>query len=1362
MKLTMQKRLILSILPVIVGLGFGSLCPAQELEIDFERITIEQGLSQSSINCIIQDSRGFMWFGTQDGLNRYDGYDFIVYKRSSLDTFTISSNWITSLFEDVSGTIWIGTQGGGLNRFDRFTEKFVSYMHDANDPASLISNDVRSVYEDKAGTFWIGTGMGVCTFDRRTGKFQRLAGGNGIEQAYVSTIFEDRAGQIWFGTQGSGLYKLTNQRNRRTILHYTHRPNFANSLSNDFVNAIYQDKNKTIWVGTAGGLNKLLSEENASFISFKNDDKNPASLSFDRVQTIFEDRLGILWIGTDGGGLNCFDPRDPLRNKFVSYHQDPINLNSLSENRVYSLFEDKSGTLWIGTGGGLSKFDRKPKKFGHFKTEPYNPNSLNVSEVWCFFEDRDGILWIGTNGGGLNRFDRRNNTFSFYRNDSRNSQSLSEDRVWSILQDDKGSLWIGTNGGGLNKMNPNTGIFSRYRRDPANRKSLSDNRVKVLLKSRDGIIWIGTRAGGLNKLDPDSEEFESYMNDPLNPNTISSNDIYSLFEDRDGFIWVGTFGGGLNRFDRKTGKFTVYKNETKDPNSISSNGILSMCEDKSGNFWIGTQNGGLNKLDREKGTFAHYSREAGLPNEVVYAVLEDNQGFLWISTNKGLSRIRYDLASDNLEIRNYDQHDGLQSDEFNGGAYYKDRKGELFFGGVNGFNVFLPEEVKDNSHIPPMVLTAFKKFDRIQKLETSVSEIKEIKLSFKENVFSFEFAALDFTRPEKNQYAYKMEGFDNDWIYSGSRRYANYTNLDGGTYTFRVKGTNNDGLWNETGAAVTIVITPAFWNTWWFRISIILLIGWAVVGYYRSRVTAVQKQNEILEIKVEERTKSLREMNSKIIETDRLKSEFLANMSHELRTPLNAIIGFSELLQDEMKERATPDQMQSLQDIHHSGKHLLQLINDILDLSKIEAGKMELNQEYFEVPQLLDTIKRTVAPLLDKKSQVLEIRVDGEMKIFADLNKIKQVIINLLSNAIKFSSPGTVIGIESIILYNGRQPVFQLAVKDNGRGIPKEFHDVIFDEFRQVDGSSTREDQGTGLGLALCRRLIEMHGGKIWVESELNKGSKFVFLIPQRPNGDETALKPTIEKGDVFDNNIILIIEDDFQSANLIKRFLELEGYRTIHINNGTDALAETRKIRPLAITLDIMLPGKDGWEVLQELKSDPATRGIPVFIVSVTDNKDLAYSLHADDYFIKPLDRDLLIEKINKLKKSKKRKKNVSQILVVDDDEKALILTGTFLEKEGFDVDRAKNGVEALRKINSSKPDLLILDLMMPQMSGFEVVDVMRQDPNLKEIPIIILTAKELTKKEKDILSGQVRCLMQKASYSTDDLLYEIKRVIG
>lgn len=382
----MKKSIYRAVAGLILLFALTSVVRPQGQDIDFERINIDQGLSQSSINCILQDSRGFMWFGTQDGLNRYDGYNFIVYKRSSVDTSSISSNWITSLFEDETGIIWIGTQGGGLNRFDRVTEKFTAYVNDPGNPFSLMDNDVRSVYQDKAGTYWVGTAEGVCTFNKQNGKFNALTGSKGIESAFVSTIFEDHRGDIWFGTQGSGIYRLVRERGARTVINYTHIPDFANSLSNNFINAIFEDKNKVIWVGTGGGLNRLLTTETGGFVSFRHDDKNPASLSFDRVQTIFEDRLGILWIGTDGGGLNCFDPRDPTGTKFLRYQNNPIDLNSLGENRVYSLLEDKSGTLWIGTGGGLSKVDRKPKKFKHFRTEANDPNSLNVSESGAFMK----------------------------------------------------------------------------------------------------------------------------------------------------------------------------------------------------------------------------------------------------------------------------------------------------------------------------------------------------------------------------------------------------------------------------------------------------------------------------------------------------------------------------------------------------------------------------------------------------------------------------------------------------------------------------------------------------------------------------------------------------------------------------------------------------------------------------------------------------------------------------------------------------------------------------------------------------------------------------------------------------------------
>ena len=519
---------------------------------------------------------------------------------------------------------------------------------------------------------------------------------------------------------------------------------------------------------------------------------------------------------------------------------------------------------------------------------------------------------------------------------------------------------------------------------------------------------------------------------------------------------------------------------------------------------------------------------------------------------------------------------------------------------------------------------------------------------------------------------------------------------------------------------------------------------------------------ETLEKEVEQRTSKLREMNTKIVEADRLKSEFLANMSHELRTPLNAIIGFSELLLDESPEVEVKNQRECLTDIHQSGKHLLQLINDILDLSKIEAGKMELHLDNFILTDLMYSVQRTVAPLLDKKAQKLKIDIPKNFPVlFADPNKIRQVMLNLVSNAIKFSPNQTDIHVTSFYHEEKKGNMFDIAVADHGRGIREEDQKIIFDEFRQIDGSTTREDQGTGLGLALCRRLVEMHGGRIWVESKYGQGSVFKFRIPQTQLKLEEAVENLHQAGS-YSSDFILVVEDDLQSANLMKRFLELEGYRVVNVRNGNEVLTEAKKIRPLAITLDIMLPGKDGWDVLQELKSDSVTQAIPVFIVSVMDKKDKAYSLHADDYFVKPLDRKQMLNRIGAIKKRNGAKNQIDRILVVDDDDNALFLTTSFLEKEGFLVKKARDGNKALDMIRMEKPDLVILDLLMPNMSGFEVMEIMRNESELKNIPLIVLTAKELTPEDRVQMSGQVKKFMQKASYTIHDLLYEIKRVVG
>ena len=517
-----------------------------------------------------------------------------------------------------------------------------------------------------------------------------------------------------------------------------------------------------------------------------------------------------------------------------------------------------------------------------------------------------------------------------------------------------------------------------------------------------------------------------------------------------------------------------------------------------------------------------------------------------------------------------------------------------------------------------------------------------------------------------------------------------------------------------------------------------------------------------LEREVDERTRKLRELNARIIEADRLKSEFLANMSHELRTPLNAIIGFSELLIDQ-REEFTADQADCLRDILSSGRNLLQLINDILDLSKIEAGMMTLYPEEFMLEDLFTGVQRTLAPALDKKGQKIQMQLEKPMpSIFADPNKIRQIMLNLVSNAIKFSPASTTITISAGLKSSPQQDFFEVRVSDEGRGIRPEDQAIIFDEFRQIDGSSTREDQGTGLGLALCRKLVELHGGSIRVESVYGQGSHFIFQIPQdKEDGGWELLEMQREHGDNT-GNMIMVVEDDLQSANLIRRFFEMEGFRVFNVRNGNDVLEHARKIRPIAITLDIMLPGKDGWQVLQELKNDVYTQNIPVFVVSVMEDRHRAYTLHADDYFLKPIDRTLLVNRIKELAGRSVKENVVHEILVVDDDPNALFLLSSFLEKEGFKVRKAMNGPEAMDAMRESAPDLVVLDLLMPGMSGFELMEYMRQQKPLRQVPIVVLTAKEITDEDKRRLTGQVRQYMQKASYSIHDLLHEIRRVVA
>jgi len=850
--LGLLKDIILTtLLTILIVLSQSANVYAQGVQSTIEQITVEDGLSQSGVFAMLQDSQGFMWFGTQDGLNKYDGYNFTVYKYNEQESNSLSDNFILSLYEDKSGSIWVGTENGGLNKFDCHTQQFSHYTNDPKNPNTLGANYVLSIYEDKFGTLWVGTaGGGLNKFNRETEQFTRYTHNpdapNSLGHNTVLSIYEDKFGMLWVGTAGGGLNKFN--RETEQFSRYTHNPNDPNSLSHDTVLSIYEDQSGSLWIGTnGGGLNKF-DRETGQFTHYIHDPANPKSLSDNTVGSIVEDRFGNLWLATSswygnyyGTGLDKFEAKT---GQFNHYNHDPANPKSLSDNIVLSLLKDNSEILWIGTGfSGINKLDTKDPKFTHYKYAPAHPHSLSDNHISSIYEDRNGTLWIGTFNKGLDKFDRETGQFTHYRHEPDNLNGLSSDNIWSVYEDQSGMLWIGTGGSGLNKFDRETGKFTHYIHEPDDPYSLSNNTVWSIYEDQKGTLWIGTFHGGLNKFDLETEQFTHYIHDPDNPKSLSDNNVFLIYEDQSGMLWIAPESGPLNKFDRKTGEFTQYKHDPNNPNSLTYERVVSMYEYPVGTLWIGTYGGGLDKFDIASETFTPYTEKDGLSNNSVVGMLGDDEGNLWLSTGKGLSKFNPQTET----FRNYDVSDGLQGNEFDGvKAYFKSKTGEMFFGGLNGFNSFYPHQVKDNPHIPPVVITDFKKFNESVKLDKAISETKELKLSYKDRFFGFEFAALDYTNPRKNQYAYKLEGFDKDWIYSGNRRYASYTNLDGGTYTFRVKGSNNDGVWNEEGTSVKIIITPPPWKTWWAYTLYVVVLLTAVLGYVQWKTRAQEKENALL------------------------------------------------------------------------------------------------------------------------------------------------------------------------------------------------------------------------------------------------------------------------------------------------------------------------------------------------------------------------------------------------------------------------------------------------------------------------------------------------------------------------------------